>query len=55
MHEGEMNLSKTRYTKGVQCPKTLWMDAHMRDKFDDSVMNQAVLDTGSRVGDVAMG
>ena len=48
-------LSKSRYTKGVQCPKMLWMDAHMRDKFDDSVMNQAVLDTGSMVGDVAMG
>lgn len=48
-------LSKSRYTKGIQCPKMLWMDAHMRDKFDESVMNQAVLDTGSRVGDVAMG
>lgn len=50
-----MNLSKSRYTKGVQCPKMLWMDAHMREKFDESVMNQAVLDTGSMVGDVAMG
>ena len=50
-----MNLSKSRYTKGIQCPKILWMDAHMRDKFDESVMNQAVLDTGSMVGDVAMG
>lgn len=48
-------LSKSRYTKGIQCPKMLWMDAHMRDKFDESVMNQAVLDTGSMVGDVAMG
>ena len=48
-------LSKSRYTKGMQCPKMLWMDAHMRDKFDESVMNQAILDTGSRVGDVAMG
>ncbi len=50
-----IGLSKSRYTKGVQCPKMLWMDAHMRDKFDESVMNQAVLDTGSKVGDVAMG
>ena len=50
-----IGLSKSRYTKGIQCPKMLWMDAHMRDKFDESVMNQAVLDTGSKVGDVAMG
>ena len=50
-----MNLSKSRYTKGVQCPKMLWMDAHMPEQFDSSVMNQAVLDTGSQVGDVAMG
>ena len=50
-----VSLSKSRYTKGVQCPKMLWMDLHMRDKFDDSVMNQAVLETGSKVGDVAMG
>ena len=50
-----MSLSKSRYTKGIQCPKMLWMDLHMRDKFDESVLNQAVLETGSMVGDVAMG
>lgn len=50
-----MGLSKSRYTKGIQCPKMLWMDLHMRDKFDSSVMNQAVLETGNKVGDVAMG
>ena len=50
-----MNLSKSRYTKGVQCPKMLWMDVHMPEQFDESVMNQAVLETGSAVGDVAMG
>ena len=50
-----MNLSKSRYTKGIQCSKILWMGAHMREKFDESVINQAVLDTGSMVGDVAMG
>ena len=51
----EMRLSKSRYVKGVQCPKMLWMDAHMRDEFDESVLNQAVLENGSRVGDLAMG
>ena len=50
-----MGLSKSRYTRGVQCPKMLWMDLHMREEFDESVMNQAVLDTGSMVGDLAMG
>ena len=50
-----MSLSKSRYTKGIQCPKMLWMELHMRDKFDESVLNQAVLETGSMVGDVAMG
>lgn len=50
-----MNLSKSRYTKGIQCPKMLWMDANMPEQFDPSVMNQAVLDNGSLVGDVAMG
>lgn len=50
-----MRLSKSRYTQGVQCPKMVWMLDHMRDQFDDSVMNQAVLDQGSAVGDLAMG
>lgn len=49
------NLSKSRYTKGMQCPKMLWMDLHMPDQFDSSVMNDAILATGSLVGDVAMG
>lgn len=50
-----VSLSKSRYTKGVQCPKMLWMDRHMPEQFDDSVMNQAILQTGSVVGDLAMG
>lgn len=50
-----MNLSKSRYTRGVQCPKMLWMEAHMPDQFDDSVLNQSVLAVGNDVGDLAMG
>lgn len=50
-----IGLSKSRFTKGVQCPKMLWMEIHMREKYDEAVMNQAVLETGSRVGDAAMG
>lgn len=50
-----MNLSKSRYTSGVQCPKMLWMKQHMPEAFDDAVMNEGVLRTGSTVGDLAMG
>ena len=50
-----MNLSKSRYTRGVQCPKMLWMNEHLPELFDDSVMNEAVLATGNEVGDLAMG
>lgn len=48
-------LSKSRYCSGVQCPKILWLKKYKPDVFDDSVMNQAVLETGSEVGDLAMG
>ncbi|MDO4503064.1 MAG: DUF2779 domain-containing protein [Coriobacteriia bacterium] len=50
-----MNLSKSRYTKGIQCPKMLWMESHMKEWFDESVLNQAILETGNQVGDLAMG
>lgn len=49
------SLSKSMYCSGVQCPKMLWLKKHCPELFDDSVMNQAVLDTGSEVGDLAMG
>ena len=49
-----MNLSKSRYTKAIQCPKILWMDNHMPECFDSSVLNQSVLDNGSQLGDMAM-
>jgi len=49
-----IRLSKSRYVSGMQCPKILWMKKHMPEKFDDSVMNQTVLDTGNKVGDLAM-
>ena len=49
------NLSKTLYCSGVQCPKMLWLKKHCPELFDGSVMNQRVLDSGSEVGDLAMG
>ncbi|MGN0047030.1 MAG: DUF2779 domain-containing protein [Eggerthellaceae bacterium] len=50
-----MYLSKSRYCRGVQCPKMLWMESHKPELFDDSVLNQAILQTGNEVGDLAMG
>ena len=49
------NISKSLYCSGVQCPKMLWLKKHCPELFDESVMDQAVLDTGSEVGDLAMG
>ncbi len=50
-----MNLSKSRYTRGVQCPKMLWLETHRPELFDPSVMNESVLAAGNEVGDLAMG
>lgn len=50
-----MRLSKSRYVTGLQCPKILWMDAHMSEQFDESVRPDHLLDIGNEVGDLAMG
>lgn len=50
-----MFISKSRYVSGCQCPKILWMDKHMPEEFDESVMDQAILSAGNDVGDLAMG
>ena len=49
-----MFISKSKFVAGCQCPKILWMDQHMPDQFDESVMNTAILATGNEVGDLAM-
>lgn len=49
------SITKTKYCSGVQCPKMLWLKEHKPDEFDNSVMNEFVLETGSEVGDLAMG
>ena len=48
-------LSKTGYCSAVQCPKMLWLKQNRPEAFDDSVLDQGVLDRGSAVGDLAMG
>ena len=50
-----MYLSKSKYCSGVQCPKMLWLKKNKPEAFDESVMREAVLQTGSEVGDLAMG
>ncbi|MBR0112758.1 MAG: DUF2779 domain-containing protein, partial [Clostridia bacterium] len=49
-----MNLSKSRYCKGIQCPKMLWMDKYMPEKAAD-LNNERIFETGNIVGDLAMG
>ena len=51
----ELHLSKSKYCNAVQCPKMLWMKKNKPEEFDESVMNQVILDNGSEVGDLAMG
>ena len=48
-------LSKSKYCSAVQCPKMLWLKKNKPEEFDDSVMNEAILETGNEVGDLAMG
>ena len=48
-------LSKSKYCSAVQCPKMLWLSKYRPDAFDASTVDQAVLDRGNEVGDLAMG
>lgn len=48
-------LSKSRYCSAVQCPKMLWLKKNRPEVFDFGVLNESTLETGSQVGDLAMG
>lgn len=48
------SLSKSKYCRGFQCPKMLWMDYYMPEKAVKKA-SESVLANGSAVGDVAMG
>ncbi len=50
-----MKLSKSGYICAVQCPKMLWLKQNRPDEFDDSVRNETVLETGTKVGELARG
>ena len=51
----DYHFSKSRYCDGLQCPKILWLKEHLPEKFDNSVINQAVLSTSKDIGNLAMG
>ena len=48
----KIGLSKSRYCKGLQCPKILWMDKYMPEMAAD-ILPESVLANGNRVGDLA--
>jgi hypothetical protein len=39
----------------IQCLKILWLGVHKSELRDESILNQEILDTGNKVGDLAMG
>lgn len=49
-------LSKSRFQKGLQCPKALWLEVHKRDAADPITESQQwVFDQGTEVGRLAHG
>lgn len=48
-------ISKSGYCSAIQCPKMLWLKKNHPELFDDSLINQMVLDSGIKVGEFAMG
>lgn len=49
-----MNLSKSRYCRGIQCRKMLWLARNKPEFYDETVMRQDLLAAGNTVGDLAM-
>lgn len=45
-------LTKSKYCKGVQCPKILWMDEH-HPELAEIIENQTIMETGVKVGELA--
>ncbi len=54
MYIFKMNLSKFLYTKGIQCPKALWLKKYNKEVLsppDETAL--ARFETGNEVGDLA--
>ena len=45
-------LTKSKYCRGLQCPKILWLDEH-HPEFGENIANKSVLDNGTKVGELA--
>ena len=52
MNTMNYDISKSKYCRGVQCPKMLWMDLHMPEKAED-VLSETVMANGNMVGELA--
>ena len=48
-------LSKSKYCSALQCPKMLWLKENKPEEFNDNCINQAVMNNGSSVGNLAIG
>jgi hypothetical protein len=52
----KLNLSKSLYTKGLQCKKALWLKKYKPQVLTPpSAQIQAVFETGNEIGDLACG
>ncbi len=49
-----MNFSKSKYCSFCQCPKILWLNQYKPDTFISDSSTENRMDTGNRVGDLAM-
>ena len=47
-------LSKSKYTRAMQCQKMLWMDTYKPEEAEE-LNKESVFKTGNEVGDLAMG
>ena len=45
------NLSKSRYTEGIRCPKCLWLSCYKKDEGVES--SESILENGQEVGELA--
>lgn len=47
-------LTKSKYCLAHQCFKRLWLRENKPEVFDETMVNQTVVETGNKVGDIAM-
>ena len=47
-------LSKSKYCKGKQCPKMLWLEKYKPEEAEEA-KNESVLKKGNQIGEIAKG